>query len=86
MTMLIPILKQQQTHCVEFWHITPLKSISPQAEFLMHKKFISLRGGRHHFRTTSFADAEPRYGRVVSAVAAHCYDARRVGSRGDIYI
>lgn len=42
--MLKSILKQQQTNCVEFWHITPLKSVSPQAEFLIHKKLLALRG------------------------------------------
>lgn len=41
--MLKSILKQQQTNCVEFWHITPLKSVSPQAEFLIHKKLLALR-------------------------------------------
>lgn len=42
--MLKSILKQQQTNCVEFWHIAPLKSVSPQAEFLIHKKLLALRG------------------------------------------
>lgn len=41
--MLKSILKQQQTNCVEFWHITPLKSVSPQAEFLIRKKIISFK-------------------------------------------